>query len=113
MKKFYFLLLLLSTLQIAQLQAASFTFPIVEDVVVLQKDEQVKVFYNKSSLYITGLNEKATIEIYNMLGKRVADFSNVQLTNNFNKRLSLPMNNIFIVSVQTENFKKTFKIVTK
>lgn len=116
MKKFYltFLGILLFSILTVDAGVLPYTSERLELLTEkLQSEEQIKVFYNKNSLHITGLNDNATIEVYNMLGKKVASFQNIQVTENFTKSVSLPMNNIFIVSVQTENFKKTFKIVTK
>lgn len=113
MKKLYISIFFSILLSLANTAAGAVTSVANHTNPELQTEEQVKVFYNKNLLHINGLTGNATIEIYNMLGKKVADFQNIEVTDNFSKSISLPMNNIFIVSVQTENFKKTFKIVTK
>ncbi len=115
MKQFYFSILL--TLLSIQFSQATPVFPSVTqdspETVIQQTNDNIKVFYKKNILFINGLNETATIEIFNMLGKKVASFHNIQVKENFSKSISLAKNNIFIVSVRTENFTKTFKIVTK
>ncbi|GLB52225.1 hypothetical protein NBRC110019_12640 [Neptunitalea chrysea] len=113
MKKFYVSILLLVLFTSAKLSAASVSMAPSPFKLTSLIEEQIKVFYSNNSLHISGLNDNATIEIYNMLGKRVASYQNIRVTDNFSKNITLPSNNIFIVSVQTENFKKTFKIVTK
>ncbi|GLB50499.1 T9SS type A sorting domain-containing protein [Neptunitalea lumnitzerae] len=114
MKKLYtsiFILIFLLTAQYSE--AAVSLLPTPTQKTTLTED-QIKVFYNNNALHISGLSDSnTTIEVYNMLGKRVASYQNIRVTGSFSKNISLPKNNIFIVSVQTESFKKTFKIVTK
>lgn len=76
-------------------------------------NEEVQVFYQNNTLYIKGYKGNANVDVFNMLGKKVASYQNLELTNAFTKAVTLPKNNIFIVSVQTDSFKKSFKIVTK
>lgn len=115
MKQFYFLILFtLLSIQFSQAIPVKTSVTHNSPVPVIQQtNDNIKVFYKKSTLFINGLNETATIEIFNMLGKKVASFNNIQVKENFSKSISLVKNNIFIVSVRTENFTKTFKIVTK
>lgn len=115
MKQFYFsILLTLLSIQFSQATPVATSVTQNPPVSVNQQtNDNIKVFYKKNTLFINGLNETATVEIYNMLGKKVASFHNIQVEENFSKNISLAKNNIFIVSVRTENFTKTFKIVTK
>lgn len=75
--------------------------------------QDVKTFYTNDTLIISGLHETVDITVHNLLGKKVVDLRNVVVSGNYRQRLSLNKNNIYIVTVNSSNFNKTFKIVAK
>lgn len=75
--------------------------------------KKVKTSYHNGKLTIVGLKKTVQIEIYNLLGKKVVNLTNVNIRGTFNKYLDLPRNNIYIVKLSSAEFSKTFKIVAK
>lgn len=74
---------------------------------------EVKTSYSDGKLTITGINATSSIEIYNLLGRKVIDLKNISINGTFSKYLDLPKNNIYIVKISSASFSKTFKIVAK
>jgi len=81
----------------------------------VEKDSitNVKAFYTNETLVISGLNEMVDITIHNLLGKRVANYRNVAISGNYRERIQLNKNNIYIVTINSTTFNKTFKIVAR
>ena len=78
-----------------------------------QKDNDLKATYVDSKLILIGNKKNASIEIYNLLGRKVVFLQNVNINGRFSKQLALPVNNIYIVKISAEAFSKTVKIVAK
>ena len=78
-----------------------------------QEKNTLKVSYTNGQLIVIGQKNKATIEIYNLLGKQVVNLTNVTINGSFSKYISLAKNNIYIVKISTKALTKAFKIVAK
>jgi hypothetical protein len=74
---------------------------------------KIQTRYSGGQLEISGVNTTSTIEVYNLLGRKVVDLRNVAINGTFRRALDLPRNNIYIVKISSPSFSKTFKIVAK
>ncbi len=74
----------------------------------LQKE---KAYYHNGQLIIDGMSDIKSIEVYDILGKRVFQTKVVDKTAKQVINVSLRSKNMYIVRVQTTATRKSFKIV--
>lgn len=115
MKKIYTLIcfVLLTTSVFAKTTMAAPIQNFTTVVANQQDTSKIKASYHQGKLTVTGINSITTISIYNLLGKKVANFQNVSIRGKFSKYIDLPKNNIYIINLTSEKFNKTFKILSK
>lgn len=77
-----------------------------------QDASQVKVLYKNNTLTISGFSGVATVEVHDFLGKKIADYQDISIQGIFNRNITLTKNSIFIISIKTASFNKSFKVVS-
>ncbi|WP_452224982.1 T9SS type A sorting domain-containing protein [Lacinutrix chionoecetis] len=73
----------------------------------------VKLFYAQNALNISGRHGNLKISVYNLLGKQVMEPLNIQASQNTVLPLELPKSNVYIIRIESDNYSKTFKIISK
>ncbi len=71
------------------------------------------MFYANNSLIINGYQGQANIKAYDILGKLIESKENVQISSSFSTTLNLPKNQLSIVVIEANGFKKVIKVLSK
>lgn len=69
--------------------------------------------YVNNKLYLNGLQGKVEIKVYDVLGKLIMDNNYLVNSNNFSTSLDLPKNQLHIVMVESNDFKKVLKVISQ
>ena len=105
-KKIFFFILLLN-IQFAS-AADILAFNITTFKTATQ--EEKSVFYNNGNLHIKGFKGQGLIEIYSIIGNKIADLR-VQQLDDFQIQYPLKQGNMYIIRLQTKVDIITFKVV--
>ncbi len=73
----------------------------------------ISVFYTNNLLNIKGYNGTVTINAFDISGRLLAKVSNAEIDGNFSIDLNLPKNQVVVVQLEGNNFKKSVKIITR
>lgn len=76
-------------------------------------ENSINTFYANNSLNINGYQGKANIKAYDVLGKMILNKEDIQISSSFSTELNLPKNQLFIVVIESNTFKKVLKIISK
>lgn len=76
-------------------------------------ENTLNTFYNNNSLYIYGYQGKVSIKAFDVIGKLILNRDNIQISNSYSTELDLPKNQLSIVLIEGNNFKKVLKIISK
>ncbi|MFD0861207.1 T9SS type A sorting domain-containing protein [Sungkyunkwania multivorans] len=71
----------------------------------------VRATYNDGELRVTGLVGQASIEVFNILGKRVFQINNVTIENDFSKEISLRPKSMYVLRIRSGRLSKTLKLI--
>lgn len=61
-----------------------------------QDASQVKVLYKNNTLTISGFSGVATVEVHDLLGKKIADYQDISIQGIFNRNITLTKNSILL-----------------
>lgn len=77
-----------------------------------QLENESTVSFVQNELIVNGYSGQLSITVYDMLGKMIKQQSEIITTNNFRKNLNLSKDQLYIVTVRTDNFVKTLKVLS-
>ncbi len=73
----------------------------------------ISVFYTNNLLNIKGYSGTVTINAFDISGRLLVQEPNIEINSNFSIDLNLPKNQVVVVQLEGNNFKKLVKIITK
>ncbi len=77
----------------------------------VQQDPKGKVVYSNGMLTISGIEQLASVEVYDVLGKKVFGSSKLKGKQRYRFSVTLQKRSMYIVRVQTPKQLKSFKII--
>ena len=77
-----------------------------------QFDIENEITFIQNELVINGYTGQVSITVYDMLGKMILERSKTISSTNFRTRLDLTKDQLYIVTVRTDNFIKTLKVLS-
>lgn len=77
-----------------------------------QFDRDNNIFFVQNELFINGYSGQVTITVYDTLGKLVKQQNETVTSSNFRSNLNLTKNQLYIVTLRTDQFVKTLKVIS-
>ncbi len=90
----------------------SLAYSIVETTLSIDDiTKSLNTFYINNTLKINGYNGKVSISVFDIFGRLLQDYKNLQIQNSFSKDINLPKNQLSFIVIKGENFIKTLKVI--